>query len=295
MLRQPAPAKLNLYLHVTGRRGDGYHELDSLVAFAGVGDEITLEPASSFSFALEGPRAEALRKEPADNNLAVRAARTLAELTGKELGVTLTLTKNLPVASGIGGGSADAAAALRALAIHWGLDAGDPRLYQAANTHGQDIAACLDGDTLYLTPGGTESGPELPHTDIVLVNPGKGLATADVYKAFRQSGAPFSPEARFESYPKDAAALAAMLRQRHNDLAAPAMKLMPGIAAILKVLAASAECLFAAMSGSGATCFGLYPDRSHARQAAAQILTAHPDWWVIQSHIPLARDRRRHF
>jgi 4-diphosphocytidyl-2-C-methyl-D-erythritol kinase len=295
MLREFAPAKINLYLHVTGRKPDGYHELDSLVAFAGVGDDVLLEPADAFAFMVEGPQAAALQKEPPKDNLVTRAAMTLAELVEKPLNAKLTLIKNLPVASGIGGGSSDAAAALRALAIHWGLGSDDPRLYKAANRHGQDIAICLEADNAYLTPDGLDSGLPLPHTNIVLVNPNKGLGTADVYKAYREDGDAFSAEARFEREPQDTAELAAFLRLRHNDLTKPATHLMPEIGIIIGVLDASANCLFAAMSGSGATCFGLYPDRDSARRAASDILTAHPGWWVIQSHIPRARDRRQRF
>jgi 4-diphosphocytidyl-2-C-methyl-D-erythritol kinase len=294
-IREFAPAKINLYLHVTGRQADGYHQLDSLVAFSGVGDEVVLEPAGAFSFHVEGPQAGLLQKEADADNLVVKAANSLAELTGKNLDVKLTLIKNLPVASGIGGGSSDAAAALRALAIHWGIAPDEPRLYQAASRHGQDIAACIEADNVYLTPEGIESALPLPYTNIVLVNPNKGLSTAEVYKAYRTSGDAFSPEARFEREPKDAVELAEFLRLRHNDLTAPACRLMPEIKGMIDAIAASHHCLFAAMSGSGATCFGLYADRDGARRAASDILTAHPDWWVIQSHIPHMRDRRRRF
>jgi 4-diphosphocytidyl-2-C-methyl-D-erythritol kinase len=140
---EAAPAKLNLYLHITGRRADGYHDLDSLVAFAGVGDEIRVERADEFKFVLEGPLATTLKNEPAESNLAVRAAFSLAELVERKPDVKLTLGKNLPVASGIGGGSSDAAAALRALARLWQLSASDPRILEAAQKHGQDVPVCL--------------------------------------------------------------------------------------------------------------------------------------------------------
>ncbi|MGE3624672.1 MAG: 4-(cytidine 5'-diphospho)-2-C-methyl-D-erythritol kinase [Bdellovibrionales bacterium] len=293
MIREFAPAKINLYLHVTGRRPDGYHQLDSLTAFAGVGDEIRLEPAPRFDFIVDGPQAAALRSETDDNNLVVRAARALAEHTGKALDLRLTLIKNLPVASGIGGGSSDAAAALRALAQHWGLAPDDMRLLEVAASCGQDVPVCLAIENCYITADGMAPGPELPHTHIVLANPGMGLGTAGVYQAFREGGDRFSPAARLKEIPRDAAELAAMLNDRHNDLAPAALRLMPEISRVIDALQASPGCLLARMSGSGASCFGLYEGRDHARRAAVDILAAHPGWWVIQSHIPSRRDRRR--
>jgi 4-diphosphocytidyl-2-C-methyl-D-erythritol kinase len=293
MLREFAPAKINLYLHITGRRPDGYHILDSLTAFAGVGDEIMLEPAPRFDFLVEGPQAAALKKEPPENNLVVKAARALAEKTGKPLDLRLTLIKNLPVASGIGGGSSDAAAALRLLAAHWNLAADDPALADVAAACGQDVLVCLQPETCYITAEGAVPGPTLPHTNIVLVNPGKALATADVYKTFKTDGGIFAGKATFDKPPEDASRLAAMLKARNNDLFRPALRLMPAIGEVLKAIEASDQCMLARMSGSGATCFGLYPDRDHARGAASDILQNHPDWWVIQSHIPSLRDRRR--
>src|SRR5580658_8303462 len=179
MLREFAPAKINLYLHITGRRPDGYHILDSLAVFAGVGDELLLEPAPRFDFLVEGPQAALLKKEPIEANLVVRAAKMLAEKTGKLLDLRLTLIKNLPVASGIGGGSSDAAAALRLLAAHWGLAPGDPVPAQVAAACGQDVLVCFSPDSCYMTAEGPVPAPELPYTNIVLVNPGKALSTAD--------------------------------------------------------------------------------------------------------------------
>jgi len=295
MISQFAPAKINLYLHITGRRPDGYHVLDSLTAFAGVGDEIRLEPAAHFDFAVEGPQAALLRDEPVEKNLVVKVARGLAERTGKNLDLRLTLVKNLPVASGIGGGSSDAAAALRALALHWGVDSGDPGFWDVAALGGQDVPVCLRAETCYITEEGTAAGPILPHTDIVLVNPNQSLPTVEVYKCFRDDGFAFSAPARLKESPQNVAELATSLKERGNDLAAPALKLRPVIGQVIMALEATQHCVFARMSGSGATCFGLYPGRDHARKAAAEILEAHPDWWVIQSHIPKHADRRQRF
>jgi 4-diphosphocytidyl-2-C-methyl-D-erythritol kinase len=219
--------------------------------------------------------------------------QALAERVGRPLNIRITLIKNLPVASGIGGGSSDAAAALRALAAYWELSFDDPRLLEAAALCGQDVPVCLNADNCYITAEGMETGPELPYANIVLVNPGKALGTVDVYKAYRQGGSPFSKTARFSSAPADIEALTALLKERSNDLEAPALKLLPMIGDVLKALESSVSCRLGRMSGSGATCFGIYPDRDSARKAAAEILAANSGWWVIQSHIPLRRDRRR--
>ena len=295
MLREFAPAKINLYLHITGRQPDGYHILDSLAAFAGVGDEVRLEPATQFDFIIEGPQSGTLAEEPLEGNLVVRAARAFALDTGKPLDMRLTLIKNLPVASGIGGGSSDAAAVLRLLAAHWGIGLRDQRLLKAAALCGQDVPVCLDPRSCYIAAEGVEDGPELPHCDIVLVNPGKSLSTAFVYKAFKDSAASFSAIRRLESAPSDAAELAAMLKIRHNDLAAPALRLMPEIVDVLKALENEGDCLFARMSGSGATCFGLFPNRDSARRAASALFAAHPTWWVVPTYMPLLCDQRRSF
>ncbi|MDE1901385.1 MAG: 4-(cytidine 5'-diphospho)-2-C-methyl-D-erythritol kinase [Alphaproteobacteria bacterium] len=279
-IREFAPAKLNLYLHVTGRRGDGYHDLDSLVAFASVGDEIILKPASAFSFAVIGPQAAALAHEDVEGNLAVKAARSLAALVGRDLDVALTLTKNLPVASGIGGGSSDAAAALRALARYWQLPPDDPRIEKAAALHGQDVPVCLNTDNnVYMTASGTMPAPRLPRADIVLVNPNKGLPTPAVYQEYRRGGDAFSPLSHLSSTPAGVPELADALKLRSNDLYAPACRLMPEIGDIVTAIAATPGCLLARMSGSGATCFGIYADAASAGAAAAQLRAANPDWW----------------
>ncbi len=280
MIREFAPAKLNLYLHVTGRKPDGYHELDSFVAFASVGDEIALRPAKSFAFEIAGEQAAALEHEKPEDNLVVKAARSLAELTGHALDVHLVLVKNLPVASGIGGGSSDAAATLRVLARHWGLSKDDPRLTQAASRHGQDVPVCLRVENTYMTATGVISAPKLPRAHVVLINPGKGLSTPAVFKSFCENNDAFSPLARLTKTPEAVADLVEELKARHNDLYAPACRIMPEVADILAVLEASDECLLARMSGSGATCFGLYKDAASAKSVAAQIHAYRPHWWI---------------
>jgi 4-diphosphocytidyl-2-C-methyl-D-erythritol kinase len=280
LIREFAPAKLNLYLHVTGRREDGYHDLDSIVAFASIGDEIALRPAEGFQCEITGPRAAALENEKIEDNLVVKAARSLAELTGRKLDAHMVLVKNLPVASGIGGGSSDAATALRALARYWGLDVNDERLFQAALRHGQDVSVCMRIQNVYMTATGVIPAPKLPRADIVLINPGKGLPTPAVFKQFKASGQPFSPLKRLERDPATVEELVADLKARGNDLYSPACALMPEIPEIITVLEASGECLLARMSGSGATCFGIFPDETAAKSAAAQIRAVRPRWWI---------------
>lgn len=285
MIRSFAPAKLNLYLHITGKRSDGYHLLDSLVAFCGVGDEVKIEPAQDFQFITEGPMSLALLEEPVEGNLAFRAAKLMAETFDRPLDFKMTLVKNLPIASGIGGGSADAAAALRVVAKHWGVAQDDARLFDLAKKLGQDVACCVKNETCYFVGIGDtlETGPELPHTDIVLVNPNKALSTAASFKA-RQGE--FTPKAQFETAPADVNELVAMLQYRKNDLTDGSCGILPDVNRVLSALENTQDCLLHRMSGSGATCFGIYPNRSASRAAAAQLFNNHPGWWVVATSLP---------
>ena len=267
---EAAPAKVNLFLHITGRRHDGYHEIDSLAVFADVGDVLRAEPAASLSLSLDGPFAPALSAEP--DNLVLRAARALALERGRAPSVRLTLTKHLPVASGIGGGSADAAACLRLLGRLWGV----PPRVDLARAIGADVPVCLVGKPARMGGIGDRLGPvpALPTCGLVLVNPGVPVATAEVFRA--RSG-PFSPPAALAPGWPDAAALAADMARSRNDLEAPAMAACPPIGAVLAALRDAPGCLLARMSGSGATCFGLF---AHAAEAAAAARAlARPGWW----------------
>lgn len=261
--REKAPAKLNLTLHVTGRRADGYHLLDSLVVFLGIGDVITIAPGP-LSLDLTGPFAAGLAAEP--DNLCLRAAR----LAGRE--ARITLEKNLPIASGIGGGSADAAAVLRA------LDATP----QDAQTLGADVPVCLAGRPTRMRGLGEilDPVPPLPALHLLLVNPGRGLSTPQVFKALENRDNPPMPET-LPAWP-DAPALVAFLQDCRNDLEPPASRLMPQIASCLDAIRDQGAQL-ARMSGSGATCFGLFDTRAQARTAGDRIAAAHPDWWVAAS------------
>jgi len=277
-VRERAPAKLNLYLHVVGRRDDGYHLLDSLVAFVDIADEVSVAPASDLSLRIAGPFAVSLLGETGEN-LVHRAARLLAAKLRRAPRAALRLEKRLPVASGIGGGSSDAAAALRALRALWRADLPDAVLGDLALALGADVPVCLRQRAAYLGGIGEriEPAPALPPTSVVLANPGIALPTAAVYA--RRAGA-FSEPARFAEAPADAAALAALLAARRNDLAEAAQEIVPAIADILAALAATPGALLARMSGSGATCFALYADARAAEDAAQSLAAAHPRWWV---------------
>jgi len=278
-----APAKLNLYLHVVGRRPDGYHLLDSLVAFADIGDDLTVYPAPELTLDLAGPFARDLGGDPRDN-LVWRAAELLAQRLGRAASARIHLEKNLPVASGIGGGSSDAAAALKALDGLWQGGLGQGRLAGLARGLGADVPVCLAGKTSWLGGIGEEvaPAPKLPRTWLVLVNPGKALPTADVFKARR---GPYAEPARFVRAPANAAALAALLKSRGNDLTNAALALVPEIGTALELLEACPGALIARMSGSGATCFALFATRANAAAAARRLKSQKPGWWVANGRL----------
>lgn len=269
-----APAKINLCLHVTGRRADGYHLLDSLVVFAGVGDQVRAEPAAALTLACDGPFGASI---PAgDDNLVLRAARHLGGP-----GAAITLTKVLPPASGIGGGSADAAATLRALIRMAGADpaATDPATLA---TLGADVPACYLGVPLRLRGIGERLDPlthPLPPAWFVLVNPRVEVPTPRVFAALDRRENPPLPDPLPQGW-RDTGALTAFLQSTRNDLAPPARATAPVIGDVLAALAATPACLLARMSGSGATCFGLYATEPQARAAAARITAHSPGWWV---------------
>jgi len=276
-----APAKINLTLHVRGRRADGYHLLDSLVGFVGAGDWISVRREKRMTLEITGPFAPALSNDAAEN-LILRAARFLAAATGREdEGAHIKLEKNLPVASGIGGGSTDAAATLIALSQLW-----DENLAQFADADvaaklGADVPVCLRRAPTFMRGIGDEltAAPALPPAWLVLANPGKPLATKTVFAALAgRTSAPPPPE-RFAAL-TSAGDLAAALAAGDNDLGIPARTLMPEIPDMLDALAARPGCLLARMSGSGPTCFGLFADTEGASAAAAALKAAHPGWWV---------------
>jgi 4-diphosphocytidyl-2-C-methyl-D-erythritol kinase len=272
-----AAAKVNLYLHVLGRRADGYHLLDSLVAFSDVGDRVTAEPAASLSLAIGGPEAADLLPLR-DDNLVSRAARFFADHAGIANGAALHLEKHLPVAGGVGGGSSDAAAALLALRDLWRVPISDEALRELGAALGADVPACLYRRAVWAGGIGERLDPagELPQAGILLANPRKPLPTASVFAAWP---GPFGEAARFAPIPRDAAGLAGVLAQRRNDLTEAAMSLVPEIGAVLARLVGLPGALLARMSGSGATCFALFEGRAAAEAARAVLATAEPSWW----------------
>ena len=268
-----APAKVNLYLRVTGRRADGYHLLDSLAVFAGAADRVTAMPAATLSLTLAGPEAAGLAAEA--DNLVLRAARALAAAAGVPAQAALHLEKHLPVASGIGGGSADAAAALRVLEALWGTKLGPAGLARVAATLGADVPVCVASRAARMQGVGDmlSPAPALPGCGLLLANPRLALPTPAVFRA-RQGE--FSAPAEMAAGFADAAALADWLRPLGNDLEAAAIGLCPPIAEVLAAIAAQRGCLLARMSGSGATCFGVF-ETPGAAVAAAGALPA--TWW----------------
>lgn len=270
-LRQAARAKVNLHLRVTGRRPDGYHLLDSLAVFAAAADVVGVTAAEELGLTVTGPEAGALAAEP--DNLVLRAARALAEATGRPPRAALTLEKHLPVASGIGGGSADAAAALRALDALWGTRLGPAALRGIAARLGADVPVCVASRPARMRGIGEvlEEVPPLPDFALLLVNPRVAVATPSVFRARRGGfSAPAEMPARFA----DLRDFVAWLRPLGNDLEAAAIALCPPVAEVLAAIAAQPGCLLARMSGSGATCFGLFATAAEA--SAARLPAA---WW----------------
>jgi 4-diphosphocytidyl-2-C-methyl-D-erythritol kinase len=274
-MTEHAPAKINLCLHVVGQRDDGYHLLDSLVVFADVGDLISVAPSDTLSLTITGPQAANLATT--NDNLVLRAARALSPT----LGAAITLEKHLPIASGIGGGSADAAATLRALSALWGVPMPSAEAILAL---GADVPVCLSGKPLRMQGVGENLTPlpPLPNVYIVLANPGVAVATPAVFKALpNKTNDPLPAIPRFTSSQD----FAAWLAKQRNDLEAPALALVPIIGQVKTALGSQPGCLLARMSGSGATCFGLFADQITANLARQSIQTAHPDWWVTASAI----------
>ena len=278
-----APAKINLTLHVTGRREDGYHLLDSLVAFAPVGDMLVMTSTGVSSITIEGPEAAGV---PADmDNLALRAAMIAL---GTEA-AALTLDKRLPVASGIGGGSSDAAAAIRgALALlddaAFGLLTFGPDILRETRFRplvelGADLPMCLLPQPLRARGIGERiEFIDLPPLPAVLVNPRTAVSTPEVFRRLERRENPPMPEA-LPDWP-DAAALIDWLAGQRNDMEETARTIAPAIGTVLETLADAPGCGLARMSGSGATCFGLFATVDAAQEATRRIARAHPEWWV---------------
>ncbi|AUQ51279.1 putative 4-diphosphocytidyl-2-C-methyl-D-erythritol kinase [Phaeobacter inhibens] len=265
-----APAKINLTLHVTGQRADGYHLLDSLVVFADIGDRITVAAADERSLQVTGPMAVGVPVD--DSNLMMQAAA----LMDPARGAALSLEKNLPPASGIGGGSSDAAATLRALSGLWGLPLPGT---QDVLPLGADVPVCMSPSTQRMRGIGErlDGLPPLPDCAIVLINPGVSVATPAIFRAMGKRDNPAMP-AELPTW-DSVGDLAAWLKTQRNDLQPPAIRLEPVIGTVLEELSGT-DPLYHAMSGSGATCYGLYSTDAEAEAAADQLRAAHADWWV---------------
>lgn len=280
-LTEAAPAKINLTLRILGRRADGYHELESLVVFARLRDHLTLLPGRPLSLDVRGPTAAA--SGAVDDNLVLKAAKALgAKVMGLQAG-RFMLEKSLPVAAGIGGGSADAAAALRLLARANGIALDDPLLYAAACSTGADVPVCLNPRPRVMRGIGELLSPplDLPELPAVLINPGVAAATKSVFAALARN-ANFSKtvDVAVDRFPRGQAEFVEYLRSQGNDLEAPATTLYPEISTVLAALRAAKGCRLARMSGSGSTCFGLF-DTARAAEIAARLLQApNPNWWV---------------
>jgi len=301
-----APAKINLFLHVGERRDDGYHALESLIAFAEVGDRLTLLRAREISLSIGGRFGGALSSGP--DNLVIKAAHALltsppsgersrvaspragegAMLPPAQIGAAITLEKNLPVASGIGGGSADAAAALRGLNALWNLRYSEGELLNIAEQLGSDVPACLLSRPCWMEGRGERVTPlaPLPQFPLILINPGVMVPTGPVFGSLnaRTGLGAKAPIGEIKSVWD----LVGYLDGAVNDLEAPASRLAPDIEDALSALDREPGCVLAQMSGSGATCFGLFDQQQFAIGAAERIAQDHPEWWVKLTRIAAA-------
>lgn len=277
-LSEWAPAKVNLTLRVLGRRADGYHELDSIVAFADSGDQLTLAPGEALALSVSGPTAAAAG-EGADN-LVLKAAHHLASHVRDLTLGRFALEKRLPVAAGLGGGSSDAAAALRLLARVNGIAPDDERLYLAAAATGADVPVCLSPRARVMRGIGDKLSPPIALTPMpaLLVNPGVAVPTRDVFQKL-SAGTAIASALHVESL--DAPRIEEFIGKVGNDLEKPAVALQPVIADVLREVGVLAGCRLARMSGSGATCFGLFATGALAANAANTLRHAHPSWWVV--------------
>ena len=275
MIREAAPAKVNLYLHVVGRRADGYHLLESLVVFADVGDVVEVGPGDGLELSVEGPFAGQV---PANaDNLVLRAARLLADEVGRTPKLRLRLIKNLPVGAGLGGGSADAAATLRALARLWALDNPMPRLFRIAGALGADVAVCVRSRASLIGGIGEkiETLTSFAPLPAILVHPGRALLTKDVFAA-RQG--PFSPPRKLPE--GDKIDLLELVRTSRNDLQAAANSLCPEIGRAIDIVKKNGSFWLSRMTGSGSACFGICEELEIARKVSREMAQGGANWWA---------------
>lgn len=280
-----APAKINLYLHVTGKLDNGYHALDSLAVFADIGDIVRFDEADDFSFAVQGPFASGFSAaerdaSPDSVNIAVKAVWAASHAVQRPPQFRMTLEKNLPLASGLGGGSADAAAAIWGAMEWWGLSPhAAPFMGGMMQGLGADVPVCLNCAPALMRGAGDmlEPAPPLPEAPVVLVNPGKPCSTRRVFGGFR---GPFGTPADIPGDLSDIDDLAWLIEQEGNDLLPAAIDVVPEIPDMIELLQEQGGCAAAGMSGSGATCFALFREENDALEAVREIGAAQPSWWV---------------
>jgi len=273
-----APAKVNLCLHVGDRHADGYHNIQSLVAFTAVEDAVWLESADHFSLTVTGPFKDEV--PDGEDNLVLRAARLIAERTNRSINTRILLQKLIPAAAGLGGGSADAAAVMRGLVHLWNLDLSISQLSELAMMVGADVPVCLESAPAWMEGRGERVRriPQLPEAWLLLVNPRVAVSTADVFRTLQaRSGLILNcADTSFA----DLRALVQYLHSTRNDLEKPASEIAPVIAEVLDEINRLPEVLLARMSGSGATCFGIFTDHAAARASMLTLKEKHPDWWM---------------
>ena len=277
-IREIAPAKVNLFLHVGEKRADGFHELESLVVFADFGDVLEFAPSDQLTLSLKGPFAEGL--QAGNENLVLRAARALAAHANRSDGAAITLTKYLPVAAGIGGGSTDAAATLRGLAKLWKFRVLAEEIQRIAEELGSDVPVCVEGKSAWMEGRGEKvtAVSALPSMAMVLANPGATVSTAEVFRGLKsRRGTGAVDHAVSLKNPKQ---LVDFLRTTGNDLETPARAIAPAIGEVLDEISRMPGVELWRMSGSGATCFGLFEDARSAEMARIALSHSHPQWWV---------------
>jgi len=276
LIQEHALAKINLNLHVTGRRDNGYHSLQSLVVFASVHDTIEVHAAQTVSLTITGPFAGGLSAGP--ENLVLKAAFALQTTTDCRLGATIHLQKNLPIASGIGGGSADAAATIKALCRLWQLSPPRHIIDKLALSLGADVPVCMAGTAQIMDGIGEQltPAPLFPKIPAVLVNPGVPVSTPEVFQARKGD---YSEPFIFTDKKLGFDQLVTTLKQTHNDLMTPALQLHPKINNVIDELYQFSGSVLARMSGSGATCFALFDTPTHAEKAAETLHKTRPEWW----------------
>lgn len=274
--RASAPAKLNLYLHVVGKRPDGYHLLDSLFVFAEYGDVVEVFSSDALSLEIKGDFAAGLSSSA--DNIVIKAALKLAEAAGVEPKARIVLQKNLPIASGIGGGSSDAAATLAALQKLWGTALSFERLSALALSLGADVPSCLRARPVHVSGIGEilEAVPDVPRMPVLLANPNKPVSTPAVFKARSGGFSDSAPLSAEDFLPEN---FVTALKKRRNDLTQGALSVEPEVKKVLEALENCEFSIFSRMSGSGGTCFALFKDETSMRKAKAELEKKYPFWW----------------